>query len=135
MADRAKLFRSGGSQAVQLPKEYRFQDSEEVLIYRQGHRVNLEPLNRSWSRGFLALAASAQDFPHLDPPPAVEPGPPKDIHAIFREGTEIDKAIRKAARLAWLAHKREGLPIPVWKDGKTVWIPPEEIEVPDDESD
>jgi virulence-associated protein VagC len=135
MADRAKLFKSGGSQAVQLPKEYRFQDSEEVLIYRQGRRVILEPLKRSWSRGFRALAGSAQGFPYPDPPPAAEPVPPKDINAIFREGTEIDKAIRKAARLAWLAHKREGLPIPVWKDGKTVWIPPEEIEVPDDEPD
>jgi len=63
MADRAKLFKRGGSQAVQLPKEYRFQDSEEVLIYRQGSRVILEPLQRRWSRGFLALAGSAQDFP------------------------------------------------------------------------
>ncbi len=75
MADRAKIFKSGGSQAVQLPKEYRFQDSEEVLIYRQGHRVILEPLKRSWSRGFLALAGSAQDFPSPDAPPPVEPGP------------------------------------------------------------
>jgi antitoxin VapB len=41
MADRAKLFKSGGSQAVRLPKEYRFQDAEEVLIYRQGRRVIL----------------------------------------------------------------------------------------------
>jgi len=32
MADRAKLFKSGGSQAVRLPNEYRFHDSEEVLI-------------------------------------------------------------------------------------------------------
>lgn len=135
MADRAKLFKSGGSQAVRLPKEYRFQDSEEVLIYRQGCRVILEPLKRTWSRGFLDLAGSAQDFPYPDAPPAAQPPPPKDINAIFREGTEIDKAVRKAARLAWLAHQREGLPIPVWKDGKTVWIPPEEIEVPDDEPD
>jgi hypothetical protein len=59
--------------------------------------------------------------------------PPKDVTAIFREGSQIDAAIRKAARIAWLAHKREGVPIPVWKDGKTVWIPPEEIEIPDDE--
>ena len=36
--------------------------------------------------------------------------PPRDIHAILREGSQIDAAIRKAARLAWLAHKREGLP-------------------------
>jgi hypothetical protein len=59
--------------------------------------------------------------------------PPKDVTAIFREGSQIDAAIRKAARIAWLAHKREGVPIPVWQEGKTVWIPPEEIEIPDDE--
>jgi antitoxin VapB len=75
MADRAKLFKSGGSQAVRLPKEYRFQDSEEVLIYRQGRRVILEPMKRTWSRGFLALAGSARDFPYPDEPPAAEPGP------------------------------------------------------------
>ena len=59
--------------------------------------------------------------------------PPKDVNAIFHEGSQIDAAIRKAARIALLAHKREGLPIPIWKDGKTVWIPPEEIEIPDEE--
>jgi antitoxin VapB len=75
MTDRAKLFKSGGSQAVRLPKEYRFQDSEEVLIYRQGRRVILEPIRRSWSRRFLALAGSAPDFPYPDEPAAAEPGP------------------------------------------------------------
>jgi antitoxin VapB len=75
MADRAKLFKSGGSQAVRLPKEYRFQDSEEVLIYRQGRRVILEPMKPRWSRGFLSLAGSAQDFPYPDAPSAAEPGP------------------------------------------------------------
>jgi hypothetical protein len=35
--------------------------------------------------------------------------------------------------LAWLAHKREGLPVAVWKDGQTVWIPAAEIEVSDDD--
>jgi antitoxin VapB len=75
MADRAKLFKSGGSQAVRLPKEYRFQDAEEVLIYREGRRVILEPMKRSWSRSFLALAGSAQDFPYPEEPPAAEPGP------------------------------------------------------------
>jgi antitoxin VapB len=75
MADRAKLFKSGGSQAVRLPKEYRFQDAEEVLIYRQGRRVVLEPVQRGWSRKFLALAGSAPDFPYPEEPPAAEPGP------------------------------------------------------------
>src|ERR1700680_2623336 len=63
MADRAKLFKRGGSQAVQLPKGDRFQDSAEVLLYSQGSRVILEPLQRRWSRGFLALAGSAQAVP------------------------------------------------------------------------
>jgi hypothetical protein len=58
--------------------------------------------------------------------------PPKDIAAIMREGTQVDAAIRKAARNALLAHKREGRPVPLWRDGKTVWIPPEEIEIPED---
>jgi hypothetical protein len=59
---------------------------------------------------------------------------PRDLDAIFRDGSQIDAAIRKAARLALLAHKREGLPVPVWQDGKTVWIQPDEIEVPEDET-
>lgn len=75
MADRAKLFKSGGSQAVRLPKKYRFQDAEEVLIYHQGSRVILEPMERGWSRKFLALAGSAQDFPYPGELPAAEAGP------------------------------------------------------------
>jgi len=60
------------------------------------------------------------------------PAPPRNITEIFLKGSPIDEAIRKAAREAILAHKREGLPVPVWKDGKTVWIPPEEIEIEDE---
>lgn len=59
--------------------------------------------------------------------------PPKDIAALMREGSQIDAAIRKAARIALLAHKREGLPVPVWENGRTVWIAPDEIVVPDEE--
>ncbi len=42
MADRAKLFKTGGSQAVRLPRAYRFQGQTEVLIRREGKRVVLE---------------------------------------------------------------------------------------------
>ena len=58
----------------------------------------------------------------------------RDITSIFREGSRIDAAICRAARQARLAIKREGLPLPVWRDGKTVWIPPQEIEIPDEEA-
>jgi antitoxin VapB len=77
MARRAKLFKSGGSQAVRLPKEFRF-DGDEVLVSRQGERVILEPLKASWSRGFLDLAGSAPDFPYPEEPPPAEPGPELD---------------------------------------------------------
>jgi antitoxin VapB len=73
--ERAKLFRSGGSQAVRLPKEYRFEDQDEVLISRQGPRVILEPVTRTWSRTFLDLAGMAPDFPYPEDPPPIEEGP------------------------------------------------------------
>ncbi len=74
----AKLFMSGSSQAVRLPKEYRFEGQKEVLIYRQGRRVILESESRSWSREFLELAGSAPDFPYPEEPPAADPGPSFD---------------------------------------------------------
>lgn len=48
----AKLFWNGRSQAVRLPKEFRFEGSE-VAIRREGKRVILEPpRRRSWPRGY-----------------------------------------------------------------------------------
>lgn len=35
----------------------------------------LEPAKRTWSRKFLALAGSAEDFPYREEPPPAEPGP------------------------------------------------------------
>ncbi len=52
-----------------------------------------------------------------------------DIDQLFEQGTEIDKALSEAARQAREAHKRAGLPLTVWRDGKTVLLAPEEIEV------
>ncbi len=78
MADVAKLFRSGGSQAVRLPKAYRFPDEDEVLISREGNRVVLESRQPAWSERFVRLAGSAAEFPYPDEPPEVEPGPELD---------------------------------------------------------
>ena len=75
MADRAKLFKTGGSQAVRLPRRYRFEGRTEVLIRRDGRRVVLEDARRTFSRRFLAIAGSATDFPYPPEPPAAEPGP------------------------------------------------------------
>ncbi len=73
MSDKAKLFKSGGSQAVRLPKGYRFEGEEEVLIYRNGSRVILEPQRRKWSREFLEVAGAALDFPYPAEPAEAEP--------------------------------------------------------------
>ncbi|MRG54067.1 AbrB/MazE/SpoVT family DNA-binding domain-containing protein [Phyllobacterium sp. SYP-B3895] len=46
--DTAKIFWSGRSQAVRLPKEFRFETSE-VRIRRQGNAVILEPIANDWA--------------------------------------------------------------------------------------
>jgi antitoxin VapB len=43
----AKLFQNGQSQAVRLPKEYRFEGTE-VRIRRHGSSVILEPVIKGW---------------------------------------------------------------------------------------
>jgi antitoxin VapB len=45
---RAKVFWSGRSQAVRLPREFRF-DTDEVRIRRRGSAVILEPIPVDWS--------------------------------------------------------------------------------------
>ncbi len=52
--DTAKVFMSRRSQAVRLPKEYRFED-DEVLIKRVGNAVVLLPRTRSWDSLFQSL--------------------------------------------------------------------------------
>lgn len=48
MMETAKLFWSGRSQAVRLPKEYRL-DVDEVRIRRRGAALILEPVPRDWA--------------------------------------------------------------------------------------
>lgn len=49
---RAKVFWSGRSQAVRLPKAFRFK-GREVSIYRDGNAVVLEPIRKSaWPSGY-----------------------------------------------------------------------------------
>jgi antitoxin VapB len=51
-SSRAKVFQNGRSQAVRLPKEFRFV-GREVSIRREGDAVILEPIKRrSWPRGY-----------------------------------------------------------------------------------
>ena len=47
MPSTAKIFMTGRSQAVRLPKEFRF-EGEQVRIRREGNAVVLEPLSADW---------------------------------------------------------------------------------------
>jgi antitoxin VapB len=68
MSRTARLFASGGSQAVRLPAEYRF-IGKEVFIYREGERVVLSPKPQSWAdylaRGPRATADFMEDIEEL----------------------------------------------------------------------
>lgn len=48
MTTTAKLFWSGSSQAVRLPKAFRF-NSNEVKISKQGQKVIIEPIVSDWA--------------------------------------------------------------------------------------
>ena len=57
----AKLFQNGQSQAVRLPKEFRFDDSE-VFIKKTGNIVQLIPRSDSWNSLFGSLKKFSPDF-------------------------------------------------------------------------
>ena len=57
----AKVFKNGRSQAVRLPKEFRFED-DEVLIRKKGNDVILSPLPKSWDAFFKETPLPSEDF-------------------------------------------------------------------------
>lgn len=59
--DTAKLFMSGRSQAVRLPKDYRFEGTE-VFIKKVGDAVLLMPRTDSWQLLFDSLDQFSADF-------------------------------------------------------------------------
>ncbi len=65
----AKLFTNGRSQAVRLPKEFRFEGSE-VMVTRLGSAVVLLPKDDGWNVLFEALDGFTDDFmTNRDQPP------------------------------------------------------------------
>jgi len=57
------------------------------------------------------------------------------IDRMFAAGTPIDEAVRMGVRIALIRHKKLGNPVVAWRDGKVVWIPPEDIQVDDEPGD
>ncbi len=57
----AKLFFNGQSQAVRLPKEFRF-DGNMVFIKKMGRATILLPIQNSWDLLFESLNDFSDDF-------------------------------------------------------------------------
>jgi antitoxin VapB len=57
----AKLFQNGQSQAVRLPKEFRF-EGDEVFIKKTGNVVMLIPTAHSWDALLSSLDKFTPDF-------------------------------------------------------------------------
>jgi len=57
----AKLFRNGKSQAVRLPKEFRF-EGDEVYIKKIGNTVLLIPKDNPWGSFLKSLDKFSDDF-------------------------------------------------------------------------
>ena len=69
MTKTAKLFTNGGSQAIRLPKEFRF-PGKEVSIRKTKTGISITPVDDDLERRrlkFIALAGSCPDLPNVPP--------------------------------------------------------------------
>jgi antitoxin VapB len=57
----AQLFQNGQSQAVRLPKEFRF-EGEEIFIKKVGKVTILLPKDNPWELLFKSLGKFSKDF-------------------------------------------------------------------------
>jgi len=58
---KAKVFKSGNSQAVRLPKEFQF-DVREVEIFKQDGDLILRPVTRTWKNYLDKGRRFTEDF-------------------------------------------------------------------------
>jgi antitoxin VapB len=67
----ARVFKSGNSQAIRLPKEFRF-NADEVEIFRRGDEIVLRERKANATEIFDILASLPEDFMvegRIDTPP------------------------------------------------------------------
>ncbi len=68
MITTARVFRSGNSQAVRLPKQFRLK-ATEVEIFRRGDEIVLREKSEDMTRAFELLAGLPDDVKREDDPP------------------------------------------------------------------
>ena len=55
--------------------------------------------------------------------------PDDEIKRFFSDPEAVRLAIQKGINAALLKHKQLGFPVCEWRDGKVVWIQPEDINI------
>ncbi len=68
-----KLFLNGRSQAVRIPKAYRFEGVTEVIVRRQGDSLIITPARKTWQSYADEAPATDDDF-MTDRPALLDPG-------------------------------------------------------------
>ncbi len=61
----AKVFTSGNSQAIRLPKEFRL-DTDEVFINKSGEKLIITPRMNSWDGFVDGFSGFSDDFTVTD---------------------------------------------------------------------
>jgi len=51
-----------------------------------------------------------------------------NVGRLLKDRAVLDAALREGAREALRVHREAGLPLAVWRDGRTAWVSPEEFE-------
>jgi antitoxin VapB len=57
-----KVFKSGNSQAIRLPKEYQFKTTEQLYINKIGNALVILPKNDPWTLFKQSLTEFSSDF-------------------------------------------------------------------------
>ena len=65
-----RTFKNGNSQAVRIPKAFRFKDDEELVIRREGNAVILESKDQ-WPEKLLSIFGKGKDSLPREPQPAL----------------------------------------------------------------
>lgn len=75
-ARHARLFRNGRNQAIRIPREFELA-ADEVVIYREDHRLVIEPVERrsSLAEVLSGLSSLDEDFPEINDPPVTPEEP------------------------------------------------------------
>ena len=68
----AKVFKSGNSQAIRLPKEFRL-STAEIFIYKSGNNLIITPKMNTWEGFSEGLTGFSKDFNIADDLPNDEP--------------------------------------------------------------